>query len=162
MLRQRAKPISIAPETADDCDDCAGLLLEQLREHGVQESTERLRRVLTEVIAQPSRGFLLLARGSDRAVGVAYVAIILSAEHCGPVGWLEELYVAPEYRGQGIGTGFMTAVMEQARGRGIVGIELEVDAGHRRAEVLYQRFGFRRLDRSRWVRRLADEGESAG
>jgi len=112
---------------------------------------------LEKVLSDKSHGFILIARSSDDVVGVAYVAIILSAEHCGKVGWLEELYVLPEYRSQGIGAALMTAVLERARRLGIVAIDLEVDAAHRRAESLYRRFGFRSLDRSRWVRTLENE-----
>jgi ribosomal-protein-alanine N-acetyltransferase len=65
---------------------------------------------------------------------------------------LEELYVVPQFRSKGIGTALLTAVMERARELEIVAIDLEVDAAHRRAESLYRRFGFRLLDRSRWVR----------
>jgi ribosomal protein S18 acetylase RimI-like enzyme len=101
------------------------------------------------------RGFLMLARDGGRVVGVAYVATILSAEHCGPVAWLEELYVTPDCRDcrqRGIGTALVTAVLEHARNAGIAAIDLEIDAGHKRVISLYQRLGFRRLERSRWVR----------
>ena len=145
---------SIAPAAVSDCRECARLLVEQLGEHGVDASTEQLLRVLERVVADGTRGFILLARDDLRIVGVAYVATILSAEHCGPVAWLEELYVTPSLRSQGIGTALVTAVLERTREMDIVAIDLEIDAGHSRAESLYRRFGFRRLNRSRWVREL--------
>jgi GNAT superfamily N-acetyltransferase len=64
------------------------------------------------------------------------------------------LYVTPSLRSMGIGTALVTAILERARKMDIVAIDLEIDAGHSRAESLYRRFGFRRLDRSRWVREL--------
>ena len=79
----------IAPATVADCRECAQLLVEQLGEHGVATSAEQLARMLECVVTDGSRGFLLLARARRRIVGVAYVATILSAEHCGCVGWLE-------------------------------------------------------------------------
>ena len=145
---------SIAPATVSDCPECARLLVEQLGEHGIDASTEPLSRVLESVVADGARGFILLARDDLQILGIAYVATILSAEHCGLVAWLEELYVAPDHRSQGIGTALVTAILERSRKMDIVAIDLEVDAGHRRAESLYRRFGFRRLDRSRWVREL--------
>ena len=145
---------SIAPATVDDCCECAQLLVKQLGEHGVDTSAKQLARMLERVVTDGTRGFLLLARESNRIVGVAYVATILSAEHCGFVGWLEELYVTPDQRSQGIGTALVTAVLERARETSIVAIDLEIDAGHSRAESLYRRFGFRPLERSRWVREL--------
>jgi GNAT superfamily N-acetyltransferase len=144
---------SIVSAAASDCCECARLLVEQLGEHGVDASMEELSRVLERVVAD-GHGFILLARDDLRIVGVAYVATILSAEHCGLVAWLEELYVTPSLRSQGIGTALVTAILERARKMDIVAIDLEIDAGHSRAESLYRRFGFRRLDRSRWVREL--------
>ena len=145
---------SIAPATVSDCRECARLLVEQLGEHGVDASTEQLSRVLERVVAEGARGFILLARDDRGIVGIAYVATILSAEHCGLVAWLEELYVTPSIRSRGIGTALVTAVLERAREAGIVAIDLEIDAGHSRAESLYRRLGFRPLERSRWVREL--------
>lgn len=144
--------ISLA--TIQDCHDCAELLLQQLAEHGAKVSRRRLLRLLEQVVFDKTHGFFLLARERKQAVGVAYVAIILSAEHSGKAGWLEELYVMPEYRSKGIGAALLAAVIERARKLGIVAIDLEVDATHRRAESLYRRFRFRPLDRSRWVRVL--------
>jgi GNAT superfamily N-acetyltransferase len=147
-------PLSITLATSDECSECARLLVEQLREHGVEVSVERLAGLLKKSITDGQSGFLLLARTGNRAVGVAYVATILSAEHCGPAGWLEELYVNPDYRNQGIGTALINAVIERARENGMIALDLEIDAAHDRAASLYERLGFRSLNRSRWVRKL--------
>jgi GNAT superfamily N-acetyltransferase len=145
---------SIAPAAVSDCRQCAAVLVGQLREHGVDASVKQLAQVLENVVTEAGRGFILLARHDGRIVGIAYVATILSAEHCGPVGWLEELYVTPSLRSRGIGTALISATLERARETGIVAIDLEIDAGHSRSEWLYRRFGFRPLERSRWVRKL--------
>jgi ribosomal protein S18 acetylase RimI-like enzyme len=70
------------------------------------------------------------------------------------VAWLEELYVTPSYRSLGIGSALLAAVVERAHKAGVAAVDLEVDASHSRAESLYRRFGFRRLNRSRWVKEL--------
>jgi len=137
-----------------DCNECARLLVEQLGEHGVDASADRLSSLLEAVVANGDRGFVLLARVNERIVGVAYAATILSAEHSGLVAWLEELYVAPAYRSRGIGSALLDAVVERAHEVGVVAVDLEVDSSHSRAESLYRRLGFRPLDRSRWVREL--------
>ncbi len=146
--------VSIEPATANDYRECARLLVQQLAEHGIDASAESLAPVLEEAVADIARGFLVLARDDGRVVGVAYVATILSVEHCGLVAWLEELYVTPECRHRGIVSALMTAVLKRLQETGSVAIDLEVDVGHSRAISLYQRFGFRRLDRSRWVKEL--------
>jgi GNAT superfamily N-acetyltransferase len=148
---------SVGPAKARDCSECARLLVDQPDEHGIGASRERLARVLEDVVADASRGFLMLARESGEIVGIAYVVTIPSAEHSGPVAWLEELYVVPDSRCHGIGTALVTSVLERARHGGIVAVDLEIDAGHDRASSLYQRLGFRRLQRSRWVKRLESD-----
>ena len=145
---------SIAVAKLDDCKVCAGLLVEQLQEHSIDSSVERLAGILKSVVTDGTRGFVLLARVEGQIVGVAYVAAILSAEHVGPVAWLEELYVAPAHRSCGIGSALIGAVIERARETGVVAVDLEVDASHRRVESLYRKHGFERLDRSRWVRKV--------
>lgn len=138
-----------------DCAQCASLLVEQLREHGIRASAEPLTRLLERVVADEQHGFVQVARAEGRVVGVAYVATILSMEHAGLVGWLEELFVTPAWRGRGIGSALLTAVLDRARTAGIVAVDLEIDAGHIRAASLYKRFGFHPLQRSRWVKKLA-------
>jgi GNAT superfamily N-acetyltransferase len=145
---------SIASATVSDCSEGARLLVQQLAEHRVDASAEQLSCVLEKIVADAARGFVLLAREKGRIVGIAYVATILSAEHCGLVAWLEELYVMPSDRSRGIGTALIAAIIERARKAGIVAIDLEIDARHSRAESLCRRLGFRPLNRSRWVKEL--------
>jgi GNAT superfamily N-acetyltransferase len=146
--------MEVVPLTAPDQDAVAKLLVLQMREHRVQTTIPRLRNVISGVLNDSRRGFILVAKDQGRVLGVAYLAIILSVEHSGPVGWLEELYVSPNHRGTGVGTALLDAVLAQARERGLVAIDLEVDAEHQRAESLYGRTGFQNLPRSRWAKIL--------
>jgi GNAT superfamily N-acetyltransferase len=137
-----------------DCDVVVALLVAQMREHRVPAEPAQLRKVLVNVMEDDRRGFILVSKDVGTVVGVAYVATILSVEHGGPVGWLEELYVTPRCRGQGIGAALLVAVLERARQVGMVAIDLEVDVEHQRAESLYRRFGFHSLPRSRWAKKI--------
>jgi len=129
-------------------------LIAQMQEHRVESRRENLREVVAGVMADRRQGFILVAKEAGRVTGVAYVAVILSIEHGGRAGWLEELYVTPECRGQGIGTALLQAAIEHAGKIGLHGIDLEVDVEHQRAESLYRRFGFHGLPRGRWQIRL--------
>src|SRR4029450_4352031 len=71
---------SITSAAVSDCRECARLLVEQLGEHGVDAPAEQLARVLERVVTDGARGFILLARDDRRIVGIAYIAMILSAE----------------------------------------------------------------------------------
>jgi GNAT superfamily N-acetyltransferase len=61
--------------------------------------------------------------------------------------WLAGLYVAPEYRGRGVGRTLVAAIEEQARARGIPRIYLYTDDN----EVSYYRnLGWNAVDRVDW------------
>ena len=131
------------------------MLQAQLREHDIETPSELLRAVVTRVQTDARQGFILLAQNGAEPVGIAYAAAHLSAEHGGTIGWLEELYVAPEARGSGVGSALLREVIARARALEWCGIELEVVAGHERAVPLYERHGFKAAQRARFTRIFA-------
>ena len=144
--------IRISAVTAAMVDTAVALLEAQLREHDIETPVESLRDVVRRVEADAREGFMLLAHDDTGAVGIAYAAAHLSAEHGGTIGWLEELYVVPEARGTGIGSGLLAEVIERARQLAWRGLELEVVAGHERAVPLYLRHNFESVSRARFSR----------
>lgn len=145
---------TIAPLAAAHVDAVAELFAKQLAEHDVNRSQEDLIVGLETLLAQPERGFILAAIRDGRPIGVAYGACILSLEHGGLSGWLDELYVLPDWRGQGIGSALLSAAIASAAKRGWAALDLEVDSNHRRVIPLYQRHAFQPVSRTRFVRRL--------
>jgi len=148
-------PISIAEATAADTESVVGLLDAQLREHDIATAEDALRAVVHAITSDARHGFFLLASKGARSVGVAYAAAHLSAEHGGVVGWLEELYVVPDCRAQGIGSLLLDELMLRALQLRWRAIELEIVAGHERAAALYLRHGFVALHRTRYTKILS-------
>jgi ribosomal protein S18 acetylase RimI-like enzyme len=78
----------------------------------------------------------------DPAQGVAQVryrwGLWWDAEDC----WLEDLYVASEARGSGLGRALTEAVIERARARGCRRVELDVNTENPAALALYRSLGF--------------------
>ena len=99
-------------------------------------------------------GFILVAQQAGQVVAAAYVSTIMSVEHGGESVWLEEIYVLPEFREQGVGSALVHAALDHARAAGYRAIDLEVDATHERAANLYERLGFVRMSRTRYVARI--------
>ena len=64
----------------------------------------------------------------------------------GPLAQLEELYVVPELRGQGIGTGMITTVVDELRARGCGEIHINVDEPDTGARRFYERHGFSNVE----------------
>jgi GNAT superfamily N-acetyltransferase len=140
-------------------EQAVALLAAQLHEHDIETPRSLLRKVVERVCSDPREGFMLLARLPHVAepVGIAFAAAHLSAEHGGIIGWLEELYVSPEYRGSGAGSALLREVMVHAQERHWRAIELEVVQGHERVVALYARNGFTNAQRSRYTRLLATD-----
>ncbi|HKD39525.1 MAG TPA: GNAT family N-acetyltransferase [Myxococcaceae bacterium] len=131
------------------------LLQAQFEEHAISIAPERLEAAVAGLIEMADRGALLLALDGDERVGLAALAYTWTLEHGGLVAWLDELYVIPQRRGEGLGGALLTAACDLATRAGCAAIELEVDAAHRRAENLYRSAGFQPLARSRWSQRLS-------
>jgi GNAT superfamily N-acetyltransferase len=135
--------------------DAVGLLALQFEEHRIRLSPQRLEHAVAGLIGAGRFGAMLLAREGERAVGLAALSYIWTLEHGGMAAWLDELYVVPERRGHGVGSALLERAASVALDAGCITIDLEVDHEHARVETLYQRTGFERLPRSRWVRRLS-------
>jgi GNAT superfamily N-acetyltransferase len=80
--------------------------------------------------------------GGDPAVAIALVTLRTNVWGDGPVGLLDELYVAPEFRGQGIGSELIAALLERARLDGWSLVEINVDEFDHDARRFYERHGF--------------------
>ncbi len=149
--------ISVKPLDDTQLAPAISLFEAQLREHSIASFPDALAAVLRTLRVQPEYGFLLTACYDGAPVGVAYAACILSLEHGGRSGWLEEFYVLPEWRGQGVGSSLLAAVIAAATKRGWPALDIEVDSAHQRVVSLYARSGFQPISRTRFVRRLRDE-----
>jgi GNAT superfamily N-acetyltransferase len=140
---------------ARQLDSAVALFSAQLKEHGITTRTEDLRSAVQSVAADARYGFIVVASTVEASpVGIAYASCLLSLEHGGVSGWLEELYVLPEWRGHGIGSRLITEVIGRAKELGWRAIDLEVEDGHERAISLYLRHRFQPHSRTRLFRKI--------
>lgn len=140
--------------TSEDAAAVLALLARQFEEHEIEVPAKQLQTAVEAMLADDRLGFFLLAEADSQTVGLACVSFCWTLEHGGKSAWLDELYVRPELRSQGIGSALIEEVLQKANEMGCAAIDLEVDIEHRRAEQLYQRFGFASLPRARWVKEL--------
>jgi GNAT superfamily N-acetyltransferase len=130
------------------------LLSAQLGEHSLAPARPALEAAVAEVISDARLGRIFVAEVAGLIVGVAAMSWTYALEHGGRAVWLDELYVVPERRGQGIGAALLQAARATAAAGGALAMELEVEAGHERVSSLYERHGFTRHQRQRWFARL--------
>ncbi len=134
----------------DDIEAIVALEVAQLTEHAIPFDTAKIRLVVRELVASTNSGFVLVAESEREVVGFAYAACLLSMERGSPSGSLEELYVVPDWRNQGVGGALLAAAIAHARELRWPALELEVVRGHERAAALYLRAGFRPNNRTRY------------
>jgi GNAT superfamily N-acetyltransferase len=102
----------------------------------------KVRRTIRQLRRHPDQGQIIMFTVRRQVVGYAILIHFWSNEYSGTVLMLDELYVVPAYRSQGIATSFINYVFKR-RIRGCVGMELEVVPTNQRAYTLYRRLGFR-------------------
>jgi GNAT superfamily N-acetyltransferase len=92
---------------------------------------------------------LLLARNEtiailagSPAVAVALITLRPNVWYAGRVALLDELYVVPDRRGQGIGSAVVERLMSISHSMGVDLIEINVDEGDVDAQRFYERHGF--------------------
>jgi ribosomal protein S18 acetylase RimI-like enzyme len=70
------------------------------------------------------------------------IAKSFSTEFGRPCVWIEDLYLQPEYRGQGVGSRFFELLEERYPG---TILRLEVEEENHRAVTVYRKNGFEEL-----------------
>ena len=85
---------------------------------------------------------VLVEDGDGRAQGFALVTLRPAVWFDGPVSQLEELYVVPELRDQGLGTAVLTEARGLAREQGSPEMHINVDEVDADTRRFYERHGF--------------------
>lgn len=103
-----------------------------------------LERGVGAVLAQPQRGFYLVAERDGVAVGSLLVTYEWSDWRDGDFWWIQSVYVTPPARRGGVFRTLYAAVQERATEAGAVGLRLYVETENRRAQDTYADLGMAR------------------
>jgi ribosomal protein S18 acetylase RimI-like enzyme len=137
-----AQQASRPPRTADvvDAGIVAGLLDAFNKEYDTPTPGVAVLAARLELLLRGGDVLALLA--GEPALAVAVVTLRPNVWYDGPVALLDELYVAPEFRGQGIGSALLAGVETLAQERGAELVEINVDGNDVRARRFYERHGY--------------------
>jgi ribosomal protein S18 acetylase RimI-like enzyme len=133
----------------------AAVLLRMMRNLAEQEpgayffDEPVVRDVLRKFLASPDLGRAWIFFDGETPVGYIVLTFGYSFEYHGRDSFIDELYIEPQYRRQGIGRRAMQFVEERALESGVNAIHLEVYDGNNAAEELYRGAGYK--DQSRFL-----------
>lgn len=135
--------LEIGFATAEDLPKLAELLAELFTlESDFKPDRDKQIRGLRAILDEPELGKLFVLRVEGKVAGMANALFTISTAEGGRALLLEDVIVAAEYRGQGLGRRLVEHVLEWARKRGIVRITLLADRDNQAALEFYHRLGF--------------------
>ena len=126
--------------TADDADEIARLLHDFNVEFDSPSPGADVLAARLRVLLGGDATIAILAGAP--AVAVALVTVRPNVWYAGRVALLDELYVVPQLRGNGIGSAVIERLMSTSRERGVDLVEINVDEGDVDARRFYERHGF--------------------
>jgi ribosomal protein S18 acetylase RimI-like enzyme len=103
---------------------------------------QRRRTIFDRFVRDPTYGRAWLIVEGTRQVGYVVLTVSFSFEYRGCDAYIDELYIAEECRGRGIGRRTMDFVEGIARELGVNAMHLEVSRDNRAALELYRRTGY--------------------
>jgi len=144
-----AAGIQVAPVGEDEFEALLPLIAAYQRFYEVEDiDDERNRAFFRRFLAPSEDGLLLGARRDGRLVGYACLYWHFSSLEAAESVLMNDLYVAEDARGGGIGRALIEATAEIARERGVPYVEWSTAPDNTTAQRLYDSTGAKR---SEWV-----------
>lgn len=100
-----------------------------------------LARGVATMLAEPRRGFYLIAERAGEAVGCLMVTYEWSDWRAGDFWWIQSVYVTPDARRGGVFRALYAEVAQRAQRAGAVGLRLYVESDNQRAQATYAQLG---------------------
>ena len=107
------------------------------------------REAIMRLLEDPTLGRLWVATENEAVLGYLALTLGYSLEYRGRDAFIDELYIAPTYRGQGLGARAVDLAEATCRELGVRALHLEVEREKTAAQGLYRRSGF--VDHNRYL-----------
>jgi GNAT superfamily N-acetyltransferase len=105
-------------------------------------NAQRIELLLRRLLATPALGTAWVAEAQAELLGYAIVVQVVSLEHQGLMGEIDEFFVLPEARSLGVGTALLGALETTLAANDCVRLELQLGVANSQARAFYQRQGF--------------------
>jgi ribosomal protein S18 acetylase RimI-like enzyme len=136
--------MDIRPARPDDIPQLLLLVRRYWDFEGIKGFTAlRIELVLKELLTGAAApGAIWVAETQGGLTGYLIVVLVMSVEHQGLMGEIDELFVMPEARSQSTGARLLAAAEAALVQRGCVRLQLQLASGNARARAFYERLGF--------------------
>lgn len=89
-----------------------------------------------------TKGIKFIAHDAGKEIGRAYLYLLTNDLHDVPFGFIEDVFVSEEYRGQGVGTKIVEAMIARAKQEKCHKIIMTSRYGKEKVHSLYTKIGF--------------------
>jgi len=127
--------------TTDDIESLLSLMHDFYAESGFALNRASTAPALRALLSNPSLGCICLAHSNNSPVGHVVLTVRFTMEHEGLSGYIDDLYVRPQFRRRGIGHRLLNDLVAECRRRGCKSLQVEVGKSNVAALSLYERFG---------------------
>ena len=122
-------------------------LVEELFDYEVlPKKKEQTQQAIQHLLTNPELGqawFIEVDNDGEKLIaGHIIISYSFSLEHGGRVGLIDQFYLKPEWRQQGIGTALIPQVEARASSAGVHALSLEVNIGNKGARKFYEKHDF--------------------
>jgi len=122
-----------------------GLMRGFYAESGFVLAEARAAAAFEDLLARPELGRVWLIDRGGEAAGYIVVTFVFAMEHGGLAAVVDDFYVRPEARGEGLGKAALAAVRRACEDLGLRAMRVEVGADNDRALAVYRGAGFELL-----------------
>ena len=127
---------------ADHVDDVVELFAAYLQWYGASRERVDIRNFLHARVSREESLLLAAGIGTAAPVGFAQVYSTFSSVSMGPIWTLNDVYVAAEARGYGVGRALVAEVCRRGASAGVLRVQLETGVDNHVAQGLYAEQGF--------------------
>ncbi len=132
----------IRPATLTDIDRLASLFDSYRQFYGQPSDLTRARDFLSERIGRNESLILIAEREGGEGLGLTQLYPVFSSVRMVSTWLLNDLFVAPSARRQGVAAALLREAAQQARARGAAGLSLSTALDNVAAQRLYESLGW--------------------
>ncbi len=135
---------TVRAATTADVPALAGLVRRYWAFEGIAGfDAPRIESLLTRFVGDPRIGLCRVAVANGEVVGYLLASFVFSLEHGGTMAEIDELFVAEERRGGGVGRALLESATADLRAAGLVRIQLQLGSSNVDGRRFYRREGYK-------------------